>query len=126
MCDFITIPLPLMTLNQYTYKQRANRFVGNKAKQTCTNKCSYHIVKAMKEGFTMDIPVTLKFVWYYKDKRQDPDNIAFQKKFILDGMIKAKLIENDGWNQITGFVDEFKTDKNNERVEIYKIYEEVE
>ena len=125
MSDFITIPLPLMTLNQYTSKQRVNHYVGNKAKRDCTNKCSFHISKSMREGFTMDTPVKLKFVWYYKNKRQDPDNIAFQKKFILDGMIKAKLIKNDGWSQITGFVDEFKIDKKNERVEIYKVYEEV-
>ena len=57
-----------------------------------------------------------------QNKRKDKDNIAFAKKFILDGMIQAKLIQNDGWKEISGFTDEFHVDKNNPRVEV-TIYE---
>lgn len=60
----------------------------------------------------------IEFNWYCANKKQDPDNIAFQQKFILDGMVKAGLIENDGWKQIRKLAHNFEVDKNNPRVEI--------
>ena len=38
---------------------------------------------------------------------QFADNRAFAKKFILDGMVKSGLIENDNWSHVTGFTDRF-------------------
>lgn len=116
--DKLIIPLPLMTLNEYTNQQRRNRYAGNKAKQDCTSKCKLYILQAMLKGFTLDVPANVRFEWYCANKKQDPDNIAFQKKFILDGMVQAKLIQNDGWKQILGFEDVFRIDKENPRVEI--------
>jgi Holliday junction resolvase RusA-like endonuclease len=72
----------------------------------------------MRDGVKFEIPTRLKFNWYMPNKKQDPDNISFQKKFVLDGMIKAKFLENDGWKQILGFSDYFDVDKDNPRVEI--------
>lgn len=115
----IMIPLPLMTLNEYTTKQRTSIAVGNSAKKQCTRICRIHVLKAMREGFSIEnLPVRLRFTWYCANRRQDPDNICFQRKFILDGMVNAKLLENDGWDQILGFVDDFEIDKTNSRVEI--------
>jgi hypothetical protein len=37
------------------------------------------------------------------DKRRDPDNIASAaSKLILDGLVKAGVLEGDGWAHITG------------------------
>jgi hypothetical protein len=52
-------------------------------------------------------PVRLKFIWLCKNKRIDPDNRAFAKKFVLDGMVKAKILPDDTMRYITGFIDEF-------------------
>jgi len=49
----------------------------------------------------------LKFTWHEKSRRRDPDNIAFAKKFILDGLVSAGVLENDGWNQVNSFTDEW-------------------
>lgn len=76
----------------------------------------------MRDGFEIkDQPTTLRFVWYCKNRREDPDNIHFKKKFILDGAVNAGLLENDGWRQIAGFEDVFKVDKGNVRVEITEV-----
>jgi len=48
------------------------------------------------------------FIWIESNKRRDPDNVAFAKKFILDAAQKAGLIENDGHKQIAGFTDRFE------------------
>lgn len=114
----ITIPLPLMTLNEYTNRQRTHWSKGAKAKKNETYICMMHVKSAMNKGIVFSPPFRLKFTWYCENRKQDPDNIAFQKKFILDGMVEAKFIENDGWKQILGFSDDFKIDKNNPRVEI--------
>jgi len=62
--------------------------------------------------------VHLSCVWYCKNKRRDPDNIASAKKFIIDGLVEAGILENDGWSQISGFSDTFSVDKANPRVEV--------
>lgn len=56
--------------------------------------------------------------WIEPNRRKDPDNIAFAKKFILDGLVSAKVIDNDGWNHVLGWTDEFIVDKDNPRVKV--------
>lgn len=59
-----------------------------------------------------------EITWYCKNKRKDKDNIMFGQKFIFDGLVDAKIIENDGWSQIGDVVHKFKVDKDNPRIEI--------
>lgn len=61
----------------------------------------------------------LYFTWFCKDRRQDPYNISAGRKVILDALQKARIIENDGWKQIRGFMEDFEVDKKNPRVEIF-------
>lgn len=53
-----------------------------------------------------------------QNKRKDKDNIAFGIKFILDGMIEARVIANDGWGEIANFEHRFEVDKDCPRIEI--------
>ena len=62
--------------------------------------------------------VDLIFNWYCKDKRRDKDNIIAGQKFIIDGLVEAGVIENDGWEQIGNISHFFKIDNKNPRVEI--------
>ena len=63
-------------------------------------------------------PVVVHFTWYRKDRRSDPDNISGGQKFILDGIVKAGVLENDGFKQIDSLTHEFGHDKDKPRVEI--------
>ena len=72
----------------------------------------------MNAGVQFKWPCRLKFTWYLRDKRKDPDNVAFAKKFILDGFQQCGFMSNDNWAHIIGFVDEFFVDKEHPRVEI--------
>ena len=67
--------------------------------------------------------VDLVFTWFCKNKKRDKDNIIAGQKFILDGLVEAGIIENDGWKQIGNIFHYFEVDKKNPRVEI--IIEEV-
>jgi len=62
--------------------------------------------------------VAVKITWYCKDRRQDPDNIASGEKFLLDGLVKAGKLENDGWKQINSLSHFFEVDKDNPRIEV--------
>lgn len=59
---------------------------------------------------------TVKLTYYFKTRiRHDPDN--YSGKFILDGLVKARVIEDDSFNNITLLlVGDY--DKNNPRTEI--------
>ena len=56
--------------------------------------------------------------WYCRDRRRDPDNIASGKKFILDGLVQAKVLSGDGWGSIAWFEDRFHVDRRHPRVEV--------
>ena len=110
------------TLNEHDNANRANRFGGASMKKKATNLCATYVKKAMNEGFElMNQPCDFEFVWYLKNRRKDKDNVSFAKKYILDGMVDAGLIENDGWKQIGDWKERFELDKEFERVEIKEI-----
>lgn len=107
----IIIPLPLASMNEYSNAQRTHWAKGAKIKKTNTQFCKMYVLMAMREGFEILTPCKLKFKWIVPNKKKDADNIASAKKFILDGMQEAKLIQNDNLNHITGFEDEFVVDR---------------
>jgi Holliday junction resolvase RusA-like endonuclease len=51
--------------------------------------------------------IHLDFIWEEPNKQRNPDNIAAAKKFILDGLVKAGVLKNDGWSQVAGWTDQF-------------------
>jgi hypothetical protein len=49
----------------------------------------------------------LELDWSEKTRRKDPDNIAVGIKFILDSMVKCKVIPNDTWRYNLGWTNTF-------------------
>ena len=62
--------------------------------------------------------IDLKINWICKNKRKDKDNIMAGTKFILDGLVNAGIINNDGWKEIGDITHTFDVDKENPRVEV--------
>jgi Holliday junction resolvase RusA-like endonuclease len=86
-------------------------------KKKWTNKIK-NIVKE-KNIYPLD-KIFLDLVWIEKNKRRDPDNIAAFIKFILDALQKARIIENDGWQQVAGWENKFIVgEKRGVKVRIY-------
>jgi len=112
----LILPGNLTDLNTYINAERTNRFRGAKIKKDETERVYWECKKQKLK--LIDHEQILTFYWYCKDMKKDPDNIAFAKKFILDGMRDAGVLKNDGWKQITGFYDMFFVDKENPRVEV--------
>ena len=102
----IVIDFKFTTLNEYIKIERSpNKWGYIKANNVKSEQTD--IIKYFCKGKTwMSYPCKIKFTWHVKDKRKDLDNIAFAKKFILDGLVKAGTLKNDNLNHITGFSDE--------------------
>lgn len=110
MIEF-TIHTKLYTCNEYILFCRSNKFLGAKIKKDTENKIVYEIKNQKIKNSIKNPPIIITFKWIEKTRRRDKDNIAFSKKFILDAMQKAKIIENDNNNYILGFKDLFFYDK---------------
>ncbi len=106
-----TIHCELTDLNTYIDYERSKngRYQAAKIKKDMTAICTKY---AKASGIQIrGKRVRITFKWYCPDKRKDPDNIAFAKKFIEDGMVNAGVLQGDGWNQIVSLQDEFYIDK---------------
>ena len=58
-------------------------------------------------------PIRVVFNWYEPDKKRDIDNIRAGAKFIMDALVQAKVISDDGWACVVGMADTFSVDKDN-------------
>ena len=110
------IKVGLTDLNSYIKAERSNKFLSAKIKKQNTE---FVYTEAIRQHVKrIRPPVFFAFRWYCKDKKKDKDNIAFAKKYIFDGLILAKVLANDGWNDIEGWSDDFYIDADNPRIEI--------
>lgn len=110
----------LVDLNHYIRVERSNRFGAAAMKQAMTSLVAQHA--HYKKLGKMHAPFYVNCHWYCKNKKKDPDNIAFAKKFILDGLKEAGVITSDGWEQVIAFNDFFSVDSKNPRVVVGLVY----
>lgn len=85
-------------------------------KETHTDRVAW--LARIQKVPVFDKPVGFIFNWYCKNLRKDPDNIAFGKKYILDGLKVAGRIKNDSLKEVVSFQDYFHLDRLNPRVEV--------
>ena len=102
-----TIEGRMPDLNEYTKKNRANKYAGTAMKRRETERAAWSAKSAHVPRFRR--PVWVTFHWFEpaKGRRRDLDNVAFAKKFILDGLTLAGVIVDDGPKWVAGFKDVF-------------------
>lgn len=113
----ITIPGELADLNAFIKATNNSRYGGNNIKQVETDRVAY-TVKKYYPWPEEDYPVHIMFRWYTKNTRKDIDNVAFAKKFVLDGLVRGGIILDDRRKYVSGFTDTFCIDKDNPRVDV--------
>ena len=122
----LSIPGRLPGLNEYTTVCRSNPQKGNKMKQDAQTAIMWHILAQLHRR-RIEKPVFLLFTFYEQDRRRDRDNVSsFARKVIQDALVKAGTLKDDGWDQVTGYLDAFKVDKRNPRIEVQFIEQEAE
>ena len=111
----ITIHGKFPSLNQYVAACRSNPHSG----ASMIQKAEKQIVKALEGEKVLKPPIRLNYLFCETDRRRDHDNVsAFFHKVFQDSLVKAGLLENDGWNEIEGYRDDFTVDKHNPRIEV--------
>ncbi len=100
----IEIYYPFTFLNEYINKERSNRYAAAKIKRDTTSAIRYMLLGKPK----LKTPCRLNFTWLVLNQRMDLDNIAFAKKYVIDGMVSAGLIPDDGLKYIKGFTDKYE------------------
>ncbi len=112
----LIIPCELPALNEVIDKSKRHWSQYAKQKKQWTR---FVALLARLNLKPVEEQVSLSITWVCKDRRRDPDNIvAGGRKIILDGLVEAGILSNDGWSQIRGFVDNFDVDNHRPRVEI--------
>ena len=113
----IVIPGELTDLNAFIKKINYNRFAGASVKKSETERVYWECKKELLSKIKK-YPVMITFSWFSKDCRKDLDNVCFGKKFILDGLVMAGVLENDSRKFVAGFQDLFFIDAKHPRVEV--------
>lgn len=115
MTQYFIIKEKLPAFNEYQNMARANKYGHAAWKKKLTESIAQQIRAA---GITPVRSAHLTFIWIEKDKRRDKDNISFARKFILDALVLAGVLKNDGWAEVKGFAEEFSAEGRNEVVVI--------
>lgn len=114
----LIIPGELTDLNTYIRAERGNKYAGAGIKHRETDLVALHAISQGLPKLDEHCKVILKFHWYCKNTRKDPDNIVYAKKFILDGLVTAGVLPGDSWKHIVQFTDYWDVDNNNPRIEV--------
>ena len=95
------------TLNEYIDCERGSTIAAAAMKKKCTEQVKAQCLSQQIQP--VNGKVDLLFEWH-SSTRHDPDNVAFAKKFILDGLQAAGVIENDNRKFIGTMADEIIQD----------------
>lgn len=109
-------------LNELLEARSSKRRFGAKGNVYASMKKQYGdsiYWQAYKAALCHMAQVRITFTWIETDRMRDPDNIAAGgRKIILDALVKAGVLDDDGWKQIHGWQDIFKIDKANPGVDV--------
>lgn len=104
----LIIPIPLITLNQYIFIERGNKFNAAKKKKELTAKVAQY-AKSLNIDFNglYDLEIT----WTTPNNKTDADNTYFAQKFILDGIVAAGKLKDDTRKHIRHISHKIFTEK---------------
>jgi Holliday junction resolvase RusA-like endonuclease len=113
-----------MDLNTYINQER-----GHWSKAAAIKKDLTFLVKMEAKSQKLKImqsPIAVTCIWETKNEKKDPDNLAFGLKFILDGLVQAGILKNDGYGDIISITHFFAaTGKDQVNVTLYNDQGEV-
>lgn len=108
----ITLTLPFVppTINKYIGRSNIWEYQSDKKKV-------HNAIRLVTIGKNYNInKCKMTITYYFKDRRRhDPSNYD---KFVLDGLVEAKIITDDNYDVITEFTTKGGYDKENPRTEV--------
>ena len=118
MRQVFEIPGRFPSLNEF---YRMQPYQQGRVKRECDDRVARCAKAAGIVPYTR--PVRYRCTWVEENRRRDLDNVAFGKKFVQDGLVKAGVLANDTHHEIIGFEDAFAYDGRNPHV-VVEIWDE--
>lgn len=117
--NMITIRCDFVYLNEYINKERRNKYAAAKVKDDLTNEVAWQckMARCTKPKGKVD----MMFRWHVKG-HHDSDNIAFAKKFVLDGMVQAGILQNDSPKFVRHLADYIYRDVSKDDLDYVEVY----
>ena len=114
----LVIPGTLPNLNDYIGAERTHRQKAAAMKRQ-TERIIMLCAKSQLRGVSFKVPVIMRYTWYEPNRRRDKDNVSsFGRKCIQDALVRAGVLQNDGWGEVDSFSDRCFVDKKRPRVEV--------
>ena len=101
-------------LNEYVNVERKNRFDAAKLKDTATTNIMVEAMLQSRKQLNGLYDIT--FYHIVSDNKKDADNVYFRQKFILDGLVKARILANDGRKNVRNITHLIRTIKGSDFV----------
>ncbi len=108
MTQTLTIPGQLPSFNDI---RQSNRY--EKRGKEITTAIAF-LAEQHLEPLT--VPADFQFHFICPNRRRDKDNVVGGRKYLLDALVMAKILPNDGWDWVGDFHDTFSVNKKNPRV----------
>ena len=126
-----TIMGTLANLNDYLKAERVSFSKGGKLNtkgNILKHQSQDFIITQIRRdlrGLRISKPVKIHYRFYEPNMKRDLDNVmSFAMKVTQDSLVLAKVLENDGWNNIQGISAEFYVDALKPRIEVFLIEQE--
>ena len=106
----------LAGMNEIIRANRINRYQGGIQKTDYTKLVQYSVLEQTRKRYDGKVYITLTY--YEPNNRRDDDNVHAGAKFILDGLVAAKVIVNDNRRYVSLQQNAVLVDRENPRIEI--------
>lgn len=104
-------------MNELLGAFRRHHFAGAKLKREATGLCAEWAIAGGLPRFEKPVRITVD--WHEPNNRRDPDNVQAGIKFILDGLIHANRLPNDGRKWVKSIIhNSHPADPKDPRVEV--------
>jgi len=106
MCVWLSFGLPNLNDMLKAKGSEYSRGGGRRMSAYTLMKRKYEtliIAELRSQGCIPEAPykqIEFSALWVEKDRRRDPDNVDAGRKFILDAMVTARVLMNDGYANI--------------------------
>lgn len=120
----IWIPGEMPSLNEIIGSAKRHWAQYSSTKRKYTGR----VVRACKRVKPVEEQVIVHCHWQVKDRRKDPDNIGSGIKYVLDGLVKAGVLPDDGWRQVKAIHHTFEVNKKKPgcMVHLYRVIDQKE
>jgi len=114
---FFSIPMRLPSLNELIEMSKQHWSKYATRKKVLTEGIIYVIRSA---GIPQNLgKIDIDITWVEPNRKRDKDNIAGGgTKIILDALVEANIIKNDGWKNIGSITHHFWVDKGNPYIKV--------